>query len=216
MENIIPGVLGPTTRSLTTVELAGRPARRAVIVRSFPTDPADLWSALTDPERVPRWFLPISGDLRVGGRYQLEGNAGGTVEECEPPRRLRVTWEFGDGDPTWVTLTLAPEGAATRLELEHVGAVPEALWEQFGPSATGLGWDLALHGLALHVGTGASLDPAEAAAWMTSPEGLAALQQSADAWQEADVATGTSAADAAARARRTIAAYTGQAEPPQS
>ena len=128
MESIIPGVLGPTTRSLTTVELAGRPARRAVIVRSFPTDPADLWSALTDPERVPRWFLPISGDLRVGGRYQLEGNAGGTVEECEPPRRLRVTWEFGDGDPTWVTLTLAPDGAATRLELEHVGAVPEALW----------------------------------------------------------------------------------------
>ena len=33
------------------------------------------------PERIPRWFLPVSGDLRLGGRYQLEGNAGGEVLE---------------------------------------------------------------------------------------------------------------------------------------
>lgn len=41
-----------------------------------------MWDACTDPERIPRWFLPISGDLRLNGRYQLEGNAGGAITEA--------------------------------------------------------------------------------------------------------------------------------------
>jgi hypothetical protein len=28
------------------------------------------------PRAHRRWFLPVTGDLRVGGRFQLEGNAG--------------------------------------------------------------------------------------------------------------------------------------------
>jgi uncharacterized protein YndB with AHSA1/START domain len=191
-----------------------RPARRVVLTRSFRTDAADLWDALTNPLRLPRWFLPISGDLHPGGTYQLEGNAGGAIEECDPPHRFRVTWLFGEGPATLVTVTLAPENAGTHLELEHVGQVPEQLWTQFGPAATGLGWDLTLHGLVLHVETGASMGPAEAAAWMASPEGVAVLRRSAQAWQEADVAAGTSPAEAAARIERTLAVYTGQAEPP--
>ena len=39
----------------------------------------DVWDALTNPERIGRWFLPISGDYRLGGRYQFEGNAGGEI-----------------------------------------------------------------------------------------------------------------------------------------
>ena len=31
---------------------------------------------------------PISGDLRLGGRYQLQGNAGGEILVCEPPQHL--------------------------------------------------------------------------------------------------------------------------------
>ena len=49
-----------------------------------------MWDAVTSAERIPRWFLPISGDLRLGGRYQLEGNAGGEVLECAPPARRRA------------------------------------------------------------------------------------------------------------------------------
>ena len=33
----------------------------------------ELWDACTSAERIPRWFMPISGDLRVGGHYELEG-----------------------------------------------------------------------------------------------------------------------------------------------
>jgi uncharacterized protein YndB with AHSA1/START domain len=69
---------------------------------------------------VSRWFLPIQGELRVGGSYQLEGNAGGTIEKCEPPRHFRVTWAMG-GAATWLTVTLSPDDSATLLELEHVG-----------------------------------------------------------------------------------------------
>ena len=61
-------------------------ARKVVeLRRSYDADVADVWDACTNPERIPRWFLPISGDLRLGGRFQLEGNAGGEIKECDPP-----------------------------------------------------------------------------------------------------------------------------------
>lgn len=43
--------------------------------RTYPTDVDDLWNACTDAERIPQWFLPVSGDLRPGGSYELAGNA---------------------------------------------------------------------------------------------------------------------------------------------
>jgi uncharacterized protein YndB with AHSA1/START domain len=210
--------LGLTTRTVSTVELDGRPARRVQVSRSYPTGAADLWDALTNPDRIPRWFLPISGDLREGGHYQLEGNAGGTVERCEPPRRLRVTWVYGEGFPTWLTVTLTAEagGAATRLDLEHVGHVPEEMWAQFGPGATGVGWDLALNGLGWHIASGAATDPQEAAAWTASPEGVEFIRRSNQAWRDAAVEAGTPAEEAAASAERTFAFYTGQPDPSQA
>ena len=57
------------------------PVRVAVARRTYPTDQADLWDCLTNAERIPRWFLPVSGELVEGGRYQTEGNAGGVIEK---------------------------------------------------------------------------------------------------------------------------------------
>jgi uncharacterized protein YndB with AHSA1/START domain len=210
--------LGLTTRTVSTVELDGRPARRLQVSRSYPTSAADLWDALTNPERIPRWFLPITGDLREGGRYQLEGNAGGAVELCEPPRRFRVTWEMGEGLPTWLTVTLTAEAKAeaTRLDLEQVGHVPEEMWAQFGPGATGVGWELALRGLGLHVASGASVDPQQFAEWTASPDGVDFVRQSNQGWQDAAIESGTPAEQAAASAERTFAFYTGQDGPSQT
>ena len=67
---------------------------RVTLRRTYPTDPADLWDALTRPERLARWFSPVGGDLRVGGTFQIENNAAGEVLACEPPTLLRTT--FGD------------------------------------------------------------------------------------------------------------------------
>jgi uncharacterized protein YndB with AHSA1/START domain len=76
---------GLVTREIRSGSRDGAPTKIAVARRTYPTDQADLWDALTNAERIPRWFLPVSGDLRVGGRYQVEGNAGGVVERCEEP-----------------------------------------------------------------------------------------------------------------------------------
>lgn len=62
----------------------GEPVRAVVMARSYPTNIDDLWQAITDPGRIRRWLLPVSGDLRLGGTYQLQGNAGGVIERCAP------------------------------------------------------------------------------------------------------------------------------------
>ena len=71
--------------------LAAGEARTVTIRRTYAADQADVWDACTNPDRIPRWFLPVTGDLQVGGRYQLEGNAGGTVETCDPPDGFTAT-----------------------------------------------------------------------------------------------------------------------------
>src|SRR5262245_58255057 len=80
--------LGARTRVVDHCLHDGKPARMVVATCRYATDADDLWDALTQRERIPRWFMPISGDLRLGGRYQLEGNAGGEITACEPPKRL--------------------------------------------------------------------------------------------------------------------------------
>lgn len=75
------------------------PGKTVLLRRTYAADSADVWDALTTGERISRWFLPISGDPRLGGRYQFEGNAGGEVLACEPPSLLRLSWEMGEPGP---------------------------------------------------------------------------------------------------------------------
>ena len=63
--------LGAVRRGVETVESAGVTRRVVVAERTYTTSVDDLWDALTSPDRIARWFLPVSGDLRVGGRFQL-------------------------------------------------------------------------------------------------------------------------------------------------
>lgn len=206
--------LGATTRIVDDCMHDGRPARMVVATCTYQTDMPDLWDALTNAERIPRWFLPISGDLRLGGRYQLTGNAGGEITRCEPPKLLAVTWEYG-GDVSWVTVTLAPDqDNCTRLTLEHVAHVDDERWDQYGPGAVGVGWDMALVALSRHIATGEPVDAKEAVAWLSSAEGKDFVRRSSDDWRRAAIAAGDDPAKANASAERTRAAYTGEAEPP--
>ncbi|WIX97951.1 SRPBCC family protein [Amycolatopsis mongoliensis] len=194
-------------RTLGDRVLEGKEARVLTISQVYDTDVDDLWDACTNPERIPRWFLPVSGELKLGGKYQLEGNAGGTVERCDPPKSFAATWEFG-GNVSWIEVRLTPEGDGTRFELEHVAHIDER-WDEFGPGAVGIGWDGALVGLVLHLATpGTAVDPEAAMAWMMSPEGIRFMTASNEAWYEADVAAGADPAKARAAADRTLKAYT--------
>ena len=75
---------------MSSLERDGQPARAVTLARSYATTVEDLWDAVTNGERILRWFLPISGELAPGGRYQLEGNAGGVITACEPPITFRA------------------------------------------------------------------------------------------------------------------------------
>ena len=198
------GLVSREVHSGTRDELS---TRTVVARRTYPTDQSDLWDAITNPQRLPRWFLPISGELHEGGRYQLEGNAGGTIERCDEPAFLAVTWEFG-GQVSWLRVTLTPAGEGTSLEVAHEAPVDPDFWAQYGPGAAGVGWDLGLMGLGLHLDTGAAVDPAQAQAWPTTPPGVAFVTAAATGWTEAAVADGDDVDGAHEAAERTISFYT--------
>ncbi len=173
--------------------------------RVYRADVADVWDAVTDPARLARWFAPVSGDLRQGGTFAVEGNADGEIRECTPPRTLVLTW---GGPVSVVTVRLAPSGEGTTLELEHT--VPAAFaGSGAGALFVGPGWDVALLGLALHV---RGEDVGDPAAWEGSDEVRAANAASVDAWVATVTASGTATAEevaggeAAARAQFTPSA----------
>jgi len=181
-----------------------------VASRDYDTTIGDVWDAITSAERIPRWFLSVTGELRLGGRYQLKGNAGGEITRCEPPRHLAVTWEFG-GEVSWVKVDLSDnENGGTHLKLEHIAHVDDARWAQFGPGAVGVGWDMTLMGLDRHLATGAANDPQQFMAWVGSPEGKDFVTRSSNDWCRASIAGGTEEAEAKAAAQHTSAFYTGE------
>ena len=145
-------------REVGTGRLGDVEARTIRLRRTYDAPIEDVWDALTNPERIGRWFLPISGDYRLGGRYQFEGNAGGEIVACERPNRVKVTWVYGEmGD------------AGRRRPRSRCGSTPAGdeatdagaracrrrartrCWDQFGPGAVGVGWEQGALGLALHL-----------------------------------------------------------------
>ena len=159
---------------------------RVVLSRHYPSPPGDVWNALTDPERLVRWFLPITGDLRVGGRYQLEGNAGGEILQCDRPRLIRAT--FG-GESSIVELRLSADGDGTLFELDH--SVPDELaGSAAGALFVGPGWDGAVLGLGLFLVGEVAADPVAAA---NSLEAQEFSKHSIDSWErllrDSDAAT---------------------------
>jgi uncharacterized protein YndB with AHSA1/START domain len=93
---------GAETRTLESTERDGVQTRVLAVARSYPAPPQDVWAALTEADRIARWFLPVSGDLRR--------------------TRFSVIWAY-DGDVSWVAVTLTPEGDGTALELRHTAPV---------------------------------------------------------------------------------------------
>lgn len=200
------------TRTRRAVGGAALPAGDAHVVtleRAYPAEAEDVWDAITTPERLARWFLPVTGDLRLGGTYQLEGNAGGEIRACEPPRRLLVTWILGEApgpeDSSLVEVVLAPDpDGGTRLTLTHTAVTPPDMWDTFGPGAVGVGWDLGLVSLAAHLAGEQIGDPAELE---RDPAMRAAMTASSEAWGAAYRASGADAATAAAATAATTAFY---------
>ena len=142
-----------------------RSADGAGVVRiedRYDTDIDDLWSAVTEPERLVRWWGRVDGDLRPGGEIRLfVESAGldstGRVEACEPPRRFRVTSR--ESDESWAgsspdapppfdsvtEVTLTPDGDQTILVIEISGLPLEKI------AFYGAGWQMHAENLAAYL-----------------------------------------------------------------
>jgi uncharacterized protein YndB with AHSA1/START domain len=104
------------------------------------TEIRDLWGALTDPDRLARWFGEVEGDLSQGGEFRvritLAGERRGRVEVCEPPQHLLLTMQDPDPQPgqpeqTVIEVQLIAQGTQTALAWEERG-IPVELLPAYG------------------------------------------------------------------------------------
>jgi uncharacterized protein YndB with AHSA1/START domain len=193
-----------TTRDVRPGSVSGAQGCAAVARRSYDAGVEDVWDAITSPERIQRWFLPVSGDLRKGGRFQLENHAGGDILDCDPPRRLHLTWVSTGHPDQEVVVTLTPDGdARTTLELAHTGPGDggDAIAHVLG---VGAGWDPALVGFGQYL-AGEDIDKQW---WFESAEAMEFTRMSVRAWAETLDRAKVAPSDAVARAaEETLAFY---------
>jgi uncharacterized protein YndB with AHSA1/START domain len=115
----------------------------------YDTDIDDLWSALTDPDRLGRWLATVEGDFRVGGeiyaRFASTDEGCGRIDVCEAPRRLMVTMKPGTSEEAEMEAVLTQEGNKTRLIIEDRRLTRENL------SDYAAGWHVHLEDLATYM-----------------------------------------------------------------
>ncbi|HEY4153756.1 MAG TPA: SRPBCC domain-containing protein [Pseudolysinimonas sp.] len=107
-------------------EITSDGARRVVTLeREFRTDPADLWNAITDPERAGRWLasLTIDGDAVTLG-FDGGSSRSGSILECDAPHRLRVALQPDTADQSFLVVTLEATNAGTKLTMQQDGLSP--------------------------------------------------------------------------------------------
>jgi uncharacterized protein YndB with AHSA1/START domain len=99
-------------------------ARVAVFTRTYDAPIDDVWDACTDPDRLRRWYVPVTGDLRVGGTFQQAMMGSGTIVRCEPPHRLTLSLGARGADEIDLRLSPGSDGG-TVLELQHATTVDQ-------------------------------------------------------------------------------------------
>ena len=202
--------LSAARRKMGRATLPAGEAYTMELTRRYDATLDDVWDAITNPERIGRWMKPITGDLRLGGSFELDGGEHGEILRCEPPRLLRVSWMFGPGADEWpgtseveVRLSAGSSGG-TEFELVHAAAVGEPMFPIYGPGAGGVGWDLHLLTLASFLSGGEVLEHEKFSA---SSDGREFSRRSAAAWGEAHLAGGGEPGHVAAAVEATTAFY---------
>ena len=185
------------------------------LVAEARTDIADsperVWAALTEPARLARYFGEVSGELREGGEFQIPMmGVHGLVRRVVEQELLALGWGFED-DASVLELKVSPsaDGAGSRFERRHHVQADDH-WQQFGPAATGCGWDGALLGLARHMQQPDTKWTEEMTGFETTTEGREFVTATSELWQEAHLAAGADPQHAHEAAARTAAFYRGE------
>lgn len=98
-------------------------ARVAVFQRAYPAPIEDVWDACTNPDRLRRWYVPVSGDLHVGGTFEQSPMGTGKIVSCAAPHHLRLSLGGGEDE---IELRLSPRAdGTTDLELRHSTTLQE-------------------------------------------------------------------------------------------
>lgn len=122
--------------------------------RRYDATPDEVWSALTEPERLTRWLANVVElELRLGGRFVLvwheDGQrTDGSVLALEPGRLLELGWTYPDEPDSAVRFELRPDGDGTILILDHRGLPPGSI------AGYGAGWHSHLDSLDAHLAGG--------------------------------------------------------------
>ena len=194
------------TRRVEKRDLTGKAACATIMESVYDTDVADVWGALTNKRRLPKWFAPVDGDFKLGGRFQIKGNAGGEISKCENEKGFDLTWEFG-GNISWVKVGIKSENDKTHLYVEHLAHTEGKHFETYGPGATGVGWDLSLVGLGYYVQTSQSIDNT---VFMESPDAKNVISLCAKGWGDAAIKAGFDEQSALVSAGNTQKFYLGE------
>jgi uncharacterized protein YndB with AHSA1/START domain len=117
-------------------------------VRSLEHPPAEVWGAVTEPERSATWFpFRIEGECAPGATVRfVSADGGGAAFEgemvaCDPPSRWEVRW----GNDELVRFELEPTRWGTLLTLVNV-------IDDVGKAARdAAGWHVTLDRLAAHL-----------------------------------------------------------------
>ncbi len=204
--------LDSVKRSVGSAERDGQPTRSVSLSRSLDATSDELWTALTDAERIGRWFTPISGQLKLGGRFQLQYNASGTITDCDPGSYFASTWEFA-GDVSWLEVNLGlDQDQQVQLTLTHTSLVTEH-WDTYGAGAAGVGWELGLLWLTMHLKQPDTPLPDETE-FATSAAGRDFISGSSSGWTQAAILAGGDPQAAHAAEARTTSFYTGESAEP--
>ena len=207
MDFKIDRIASNISRQVASFIQDSKPMRRVLLSCELAETQKVLWESLTDPEKLEKWFQHVTGELKLGGRFQIQDNAAGTVVSCEIGKSYSITWEFA-GDTSWVDISLVElDNGSIRLSISHTMNFSEH-WTHYGPGATGVGWELSLYGLAFFL-----LHPDEQkfdeAEFVSSQAGRSVVERSSEGWAEADITSGIEPNHAQQAARRTTAFYTG-------
>ena len=186
----------------------GKVCRIVRLGKKFSHGIANIWEAITQEKQIPNWFLPISGDLSLGGNFQLEGNAKGKILVCKAPTKFKITWEFR-GDVSWVTINLQEQKNKTLLTLSHIMSYSkeDLFWARYGPGATGVGWELGFIGLTSYLATGSSVIE-EGQQWLGTDKSISYIENSSEAWARVLIETGKKPEIAQEMANETFTFYT--------